>query len=149
MTQQTSKGHVAFIGAYEYFTSPDGTLLGAPTHNYIGVDGYRSGARFESTAANADNSLASLRSIYGEPSNEVTFTLTSRYTYEAQVSKGGATFTAVLTKLTFSRYEVRLINGQFEYVGGLSDILSGNLDTVSAKAGQLLLAQGYIPAERG
>lgn len=46
MSEQ-SKGHVATIGQWEYFTGPDGNLYRAGTYYPIGMDGYRQGARFE------------------------------------------------------------------------------------------------------
>jgi hypothetical protein len=38
-----SKGHVEFIGGYEYFRLPDGNLLRAPTWRAVGKDGRRPG----------------------------------------------------------------------------------------------------------
>lgn len=46
-----SRGHVMFLNNYEYFKAPDGTLYRAKTSNYISIDGYRVGARFECVAS--------------------------------------------------------------------------------------------------
>jgi hypothetical protein len=43
---ERSKGHIAFIGDYEYFEH-DGKLYCAPTWNDLDIWGYRGGARFE------------------------------------------------------------------------------------------------------
>ena len=52
-----SKGHVIYLNDYEYFKGPDGTLYKAKTTNYMGVDGYRVGARFEAVASSADRHM--------------------------------------------------------------------------------------------
>lgn len=49
-----SKGHVGFIGKWEYFYNEKGNLYRAPKENYIDIYGVRVGARFESTPAGAD-----------------------------------------------------------------------------------------------
>lgn len=59
-----SKGHITFLNAYEYFKIPDGTLYKANLNNYIGVDGYRVGARFEATPVTADHRITCLRGEY-------------------------------------------------------------------------------------
>ena len=47
-----SKGHIAYKDGYEYFKTPSGDVYRAPRSNPLEIDtGYRSGARFESTAA--------------------------------------------------------------------------------------------------
>lgn len=60
---EKSKGHVTFVGDYEYFKGSDGTLYKAKVDNYIGVEGYRMGARFEATASSADYHLE----VLGDP----------------------------------------------------------------------------------
>ena len=58
-----SKGHIMFLYGYEYFKSPDGTLYKAKASNYIGVDGYRVGARFEGTPSIADRRIEYFKSL--------------------------------------------------------------------------------------
>jgi hypothetical protein len=47
---QKSKGHIGFTKTHEYFRAGD-IIYRAQISDYIGTDGYRAGARFESTPA--------------------------------------------------------------------------------------------------
>jgi len=63
---EKSKGHVMFLSNilniyYEYFKGPDGTLYKAKASNYIGVDGYRVGARFEAMPSSADHRIKTIK----------------------------------------------------------------------------------------
>lgn len=60
---EKSKGHIMFLNGYEYFKGLDGTLHKAKARNYIGVDGYRIGSRFEATASSADHHINYLKDI--------------------------------------------------------------------------------------
>jgi len=55
-----SKDHVMFLDNYEYFKAPDETLYKAKVNNYIGIDGYRVGKRFEATKSMADYRIKAL-----------------------------------------------------------------------------------------
>jgi hypothetical protein len=46
-----SKGHIAFAGEYELFKHKNGDIYRANRTNPITADGYKNGARFESTPA--------------------------------------------------------------------------------------------------
>ena len=50
MSEERSKGHIGFSGRWEYFWINKRVVMRAPRDGYIDVMGYRSGARFESTA---------------------------------------------------------------------------------------------------
>jgi len=58
-----SKGHVMFLNGYEYLKGPDGTLYKARTGNYIDINGYRVGARFEGTPSTADRRIEYFKSL--------------------------------------------------------------------------------------
>jgi len=46
---EKSRGHIGFIGKWEYFVHQEsGHLYRALRNNYVGINGYRVGARFES-----------------------------------------------------------------------------------------------------
>lgn len=63
-----SKGHVEFIGPWEYFHGANGDLFRAPKDGYIDVYGYRSGARFESTPAASEQCLKLAREYFSKHS---------------------------------------------------------------------------------
>jgi hypothetical protein len=44
-----SRGHLDFLGRFEYFVNDDGALYRAPSVNPLDVWGYRMGARYEAT----------------------------------------------------------------------------------------------------
>ena len=46
-----SSGHIGFTDTHEYFKGPNGDIYRAQISDYVGTDGYRAGARFESTPA--------------------------------------------------------------------------------------------------
>lgn len=46
-----STGHIGFTETHEYFKGPNGDIYRAQISDYVGTDGYRAGARFESTPA--------------------------------------------------------------------------------------------------
>ena len=48
-SEPKSKGHIGFTDTHEYFEGPGGDIYRAQKSDYIGTDGYRAGARFEST----------------------------------------------------------------------------------------------------
>ena len=58
-----SKGHITFLNGYEYFKAPNGSLYKAKSSNYIGIEGYRVGARFEATSNNVDDRIKYLLTI--------------------------------------------------------------------------------------
>ena len=63
-TMDKSKGHIAFIAQFEYFTGPQGDLFRAhaPT-TYIGPNGYRTGARWQCPASMAESMMVTLRNV--------------------------------------------------------------------------------------
>lgn len=67
---ETSNGHKAFLGTFEYFLIETGELYRAPLANPLGVDGYRQGGRFESTASMAERALAHARVVFAPELNE-------------------------------------------------------------------------------
>jgi len=54
MNQEKSCGHIGWSGPYEYF-KVDNSIFRAHKNGYICADGYRVGARFESTMAAWEN----------------------------------------------------------------------------------------------
>jgi hypothetical protein len=44
---EKSKGHITVLNNLEYFIGPDGSLYRASIHNFVGLDGYRAGARWQ------------------------------------------------------------------------------------------------------
>lgn len=58
---QKSKGHVTFLGRFEYFKISNDDLYRAPKDKPVDINGYRMGARFESAAWLADRWLATLK----------------------------------------------------------------------------------------
>jgi hypothetical protein len=56
-----SKGHVAFVGGFEYFIAANGDLYRASTANPLATNGYRQGARFEATKV----SMPAVLKLYG------------------------------------------------------------------------------------
>jgi hypothetical protein len=60
-----SKGHVAFIGEYEYFVhEEDANLYMASSHNPIDTLGYRQGARWEALPSHAQGRITFLQTQY-------------------------------------------------------------------------------------
>ena len=59
-----SKGHVTFLGDWEFFHVADGTLCRAPRANPLDLDGWRQGARFE-CCPRADDHASHLSVNYG------------------------------------------------------------------------------------
>jgi hypothetical protein len=50
---EKSKGHLGFLGIFEYFQTEDGTLYRAYARNWNDQNGYKVGARFEATPTTA------------------------------------------------------------------------------------------------
>lgn len=59
-----SKGHIAFIGPFEYFTIETGDVYRAPIENPLDIYGFRQGARFECTAVTKDMCLKLARQAF-------------------------------------------------------------------------------------
>jgi hypothetical protein len=61
-----SRGHVEFIGPFEYFYAVNGDLFRAPKDSPLDVHGYRMGGRFESTPVVASKCLALAREAFSK-----------------------------------------------------------------------------------
>lgn len=48
-TEKKSKGHLGIFAKWEYFRTPNGEIYRADITNVMGLDGYRTGARFEAS----------------------------------------------------------------------------------------------------
>ena len=63
-TSIKSKGHVEFIGPWEYFTVESGDLYRAQIANPLDIYGQRQGARFEATAVTSEMCLKLAREAF-------------------------------------------------------------------------------------
>lgn len=65
-----SNGHLEFLGDFEYFHGPDGTLYRGLKSNPLDLKGYRQGGRFECTPRR-DNHWGYMRLVRGEPAGNI------------------------------------------------------------------------------
>lgn len=63
---ENSKGHVEYIGPWEYLRGDDGNLYRAPKSNPLDIHGYRQGARWECYAYGAELCLKLARQAFAE-----------------------------------------------------------------------------------
>jgi len=76
-----------------------------------------------------------------------TFTSSATFRYESPMTLDGAKFTAVLTKLTLNRYDVRVFDNYFNQVlHAHSPIFKGNYDAAVEQANKYLTQLGFVPA---